>query len=147
MALEYELTLEGSIPVEQLATRAVPEEHPTGTPELLSADLYDRYGFELTILAGENGYVSASSDTGMWEWEPTAFTSIGFRMDKFADFTWEVTNMLTVVRRVLQTGEENAVLVLNSDVLLFTRFGGELVKHRREPWWDHYAGANEILPG
>ena len=149
MALEYDLTLGAATPVEQLAERAVPEaeERPTGTPRLLSADLYNRYGFELTILAGQNGYVSATSDTGMWEWEPKDYVSVGFRMDKFADFEWEVANMLTVVRRVLQSGNEDAAFVLNGDVLLFTRFGGELVKYRRDGWWTSYAAANDLIPG
>jgi hypothetical protein len=67
-------------------------------------------------------------------------------MDKFADFRWEVVNMLTVVRRVLDSGPEDCALILNGDVLLLARFDGVLVKHRRS-WWDSYPGADDVIPG
>ncbi|PRY27989.1 SitI3 family protein [Pseudosporangium ferrugineum] len=149
MALEYELTLAGTTPVEVLAERALPdpEERPTGTPPLLSAALWDRYGFMVTVLAGQDGYVSAGADSGMWEWEPGAYVSLSFRLDKFADLDREVTEMLTIVRRVLDSGPEDSTFTLNGDVLLFARFGGELVKHRRESWWSSYASADSIIAG
>lgn len=55
--------------------------------------------------------------------------------------------MLTAVQRVLETGPEDAVLVLNGDVLLLARFGGVLTKHRRDTWWGHHAGATDVVPG
>ena len=150
MALEYRLTLAGDIPVEQVGRRAFPQpdERPTGTPPVLAADFLERYGFSVTVRAGREGYVDVETDNGgSWEWEPEEYVNLGFRMDKFADSQWNVTNMLTVVRRVLQSGDEDAAFVLNGDVLLFTRFGGELVKHRREGWWTSYAAANDLIPG
>jgi len=149
MSLDYRLTLAGSTPIEQVAERALPEpgERPIGVPPILSADLYDQYGFGVTIRAGRNGYVDVVADEGSWEWEPEDYVAIGFDVDKFADMQWVATNMLTVVRRVLATGPEDAALVQNSDVLLLTRFGGVLVKHRRDRWWGHYVGANQLIPG
>ncbi len=147
MALEYRLTLAGTTPVDEVAARALPnlEERPTGTPPLLSKALFDRYGFLLTIHAGSDAYFDAMSDDGPWEWEPEAYVAVGFRMDKFADFRWEVRNMLTIVRRVLDTGTENAALVFNGDVLLLARFDGVLTKHRRS-WWDSYPDADQVIP-
>ena len=149
MAIEYRLTLAGNTPVEQVAERALPDldERPTGTPPLLAADLYQRYGFDLTIRAGQNGYFDAESDNGMWEWEPEAYVAVTFRMEKNADTDRALINMLTVVRRLLDTGPEDAVLVLNGNWLLFTRFGGALTKHRREVWWENYPVVNDVIRG
>jgi len=149
MAIEYRLILAGSTPVEQVAERALPEpdERPTGTAPLLAADLYDRYGFEVAIRAGQNGYFGVESENGMWEWAPTTYVAVTFRMKKNTDPEPGLLNLLTVVRRVLESGPEDAALILNDNWLLFTRFGGALVKHRRDAWWNHYAGANEALPG
>ena len=149
MALEYRLTLSSETPVDQVAQRAFPDpaERPKGTPPLLSADLYDRFGFEVSMRAGRNGYVDVESDDGSWEWEPDAYVSATFRMDKFADESWTVTNMLTIVRRVLDTGPEDAAFVFNGDILLFTRFGGVVRKHRRETWWSGEPTAGGLIPG
>src|SRR5262249_21297619 len=122
MAIEYRMTLACGTPVELLAERAfpAPEERPTGAPPLLSATLFDRYGFQVHLAAGENGYLDADG----WEWKPPAYVSINFRFDKFADREWVVTNMITAVRRVLTTGPEDAAFIFNGDVLLLTRFYG-----------------------
>jgi hypothetical protein len=149
MAIEYRLVLSDSTPVERVAERALPDpdERPTGTPALLAADLYDRYGFEVTVRAGQNGYFEAESDIGVWEWEPALYVAVTFRMEKNTDPDRSVPNILAVVRRVLDTGSEDAALILNDNWLLFTRFGDTLVKNRRDTWWNHYPGADEQLPG
>lgn len=148
MAIEYELTLAGHTDVEDVARRAFPQpaELPTGAVPLLSADLVARYGFGVTVLAEQDGYVEGESDDGMWTWEPGPGVVLSFRMDKFTDPTRNVTSMLTAVRRVLGTGPEDASLTLNSDVLLFVRSAGVVTKHRRE-WWSNYAGADAIIGG
>ena len=149
MALEYELTLCGDIPVEMIARRAFPDEseRPTGTPSLLSVALYEKLGFAVSVVSGTNGYVEGSADDGRWEWEPAKFVSLTFHMDKSANPHWKIANMIEVVRRVLDNGTEDAALTQNGDVLLLTRFDGVLVKHRREGWWDHYPAAGTALPG
>jgi len=155
MAIEYRLTLAGNTPIEQVAQRALPDpaerpepvERPTGAPPLLDADLYDRYGFDLTIRAGRNGYYEVESDDGSWEWEPEDYVDVTFRMGKEFDLNQAVINMLTIIRRILDTGSEDAALILNGDVLLFTRFDGILVKHDRQAWWDHYSTTHDIIPG
>jgi hypothetical protein len=55
--------------------------------------------------------------------------------------------MLTVVRRILDTGPEDATFDFNGDILLFARRNGELTKHRRETWWEHYSSGNQLIPG
>jgi hypothetical protein len=149
MATEYRLTLAGSTPAEQVAERAlpVPDERPTGTPRLLAADLYDRYGFEVTVRTGENGYFDAESDSGMWEWEPPTYVAVTFRMGQDADPDRAPADMLQIVRRVLQTGPEDAALVLNGNWLLLTRHDGVLTKHRRDAWWKTYPAADDLIPG
>ncbi|MEV4639146.1 SitI3 family protein [Actinoplanes sp. NPDC049548] len=149
MAIEYRLTLAGTTQFEGVAERALPDpgERPVGTGSPLSVDLFRDLGFAVFVATGRNGYLDVESDEGPWEWEPDFYVSVTFRMDKEADPQWKVANMLTVVRRVLDTGSEDAVLVLNGDYVLLTRFGGELVKHRREGWWTSYAAADSIIPG
>ena len=147
MATEYRLTLAGSTPAEQVAERALPDpvDRPTGTPHLLAADLYDRYGFEVTVRAGENGYYDAESDNGMWEWEPAAYVAVTFRLEANADSDRALVAMVLAVRRVLQTGPEDVALVLNGNWLLLTRCDGVVVKHRRDKWWGTYAAANDLI--
>jgi hypothetical protein len=149
MAIEYGLVLSGDSPIGWLAGRAFPDpdERPVGTPPLLTADLYDRYGFDVTILAGRNGYVEIETEAGVREWEPDPYSELTFRMEKNVDSVRSVINMITVVRRVLDTGPEDAALTLNGDTLLLTRFGGTLTKHGSEGWWTSYADADHVLPG
>ncbi|MBG0560109.1 SitI3 family protein [Actinoplanes aureus] len=149
MSLDCRLTLAGKTTLEHLAQRALPDldERPTGDPLLLSADLHDRYGFDVDVYAGEHGYIDVVSDQGSWVWKPESYVSVSFDLDTSAGFGRLVTNMLTIVRRVLDTGTEDAAFIFNGDILLLTRFDGVLVKHRRDSWWNHYPGANEALPG
>jgi len=149
MALEYRLTLAGETPVDLVAERAFPEpaERPTGIAPRLFADHKDQYGFSVTMVAGQGGYLALDTGDGWWEWEPESYVRVNFRLDKFADIRWVVTNMLTVVRRVLDTGPEDATLDFNGDVLLLARRDGTLTKHHRDTWWEHYAGADQLIPG
>ncbi|MEU4159797.1 SitI3 family protein [Actinoplanes sp. NPDC026670] len=150
MALVYDLILIGDNSVEQVAERALPnpDERPTGTPPLLrSADLHERYGFNVSVLSRDIGYVAAESDNGMWEFEPDAHIAVTFYLDKSAELDWSITNMLTVIRRLLDSGDEDALLILDGDFLLLTRFGGTLTKHRRATWWDHFPTADETITG
>jgi hypothetical protein len=149
MSLDYRLTLAGSTPVEQVAERALPDfdERPVGTAPLLSVNLADRYGFDVSVRAGRSGYVDALSDDGQWEWEPDEYVNVSFHVDKVTDMEQVAINLLTVVRRVLNTGPEDATLVLNGDILLLARFQGVLVKHNREKWWSHYPAAEQLIPG
>ncbi|MCO8273020.1 SitI3 family protein [Actinoplanes sp. TRM 88003] len=150
MAIEYDLILAGDTPAEQVAARAFPEhdERPDGPGPLLVAVVNERYGFAATIRSGGSRYVEVLTDQGSWEWEPEPAASVGFRMDKeVPDVAWQVTNMLTVVRRVLATGAEDAAFSFNGDILLLSRLNGVLTKHRRDKWWANYPGANDALPG
>jgi hypothetical protein len=46
---------------------------------------------------------------------------------------------------VPQTGAEDAAFVVNSDVLLFARLSGEIVKHNRGRWWSYRPGADQLI--
>lgn len=149
MALEYRLTLAGDTPVGEVAERAFPEpsERPIGIAPQLTADHKQAYGFDVTVQAGRDGYLDLETDDGSWEWEPASYVRVAFRLDKFADARWAVTNVLTVVRRVLDTGPEDATFDFNGDLLLFARRDGELTKHRRETWWERYSSGSQLIPG
>jgi hypothetical protein len=149
MSIDYDLTLAGSTPIEQVAERAFPAsaERPSGIAPLLSADLNNRYGFVATVVGGQRGYVDVLADGGSWTWEPETYRQVGFSLDDDADRHWAIINMLTVVRQVLITGNEDAVLVLNSDILLLARVGGQVTMHHQPDWWTRYAGASDVLQG
>ena len=149
MSIDYRLTLAGPTPVEQVAARAFtePAERPTGTVPRLFAALQEEYGFDVTVYAGKDGYLDAASDNGQWEWEPEAYVSVTFTLDKSADRDRAVENLSAVVRRILITGAEDAAFDLNGDILLFTRFDGALVKHNRDSWWSRHAAADQLIPG
>ncbi|GAB7048356.1 SitI3 family protein [Catenuloplanes indicus] len=148
MAIQYTLTLAAALSVAELAARAMPEpaHRPIGRDGLATADLYDSHGFALTVLTGKtNGYVEADSDLGVFEWEPADYSLVMFDLGKADRLARPLAAMLTVVRRVLDSGDEDAVLVENDDVLLFKRFGGVLVKHGRPGFWGHYPGLDELI--
>ncbi|MEV6850467.1 SitI3 family protein [Actinoplanes sp. NPDC051411] len=148
MAIEYGLTLAGDTTAEQVAVRAlpVPVQRPPEIAPVLSADLRESHGFTVTLLATKHGYVEAESDDGLFEWEPESYVAVGFRIDKDADREWAIVNMLTIVWRVLATGDEDASLVLNGDLLVLSRLGGVLVKHHRDDWWASYPASNAVFP-
>jgi hypothetical protein len=81
----------------------------------------------------------------LWEWEPETYVSVAFRVSKEAAHEWAVVNLLTIVRRVLETGSEDAALVFNGDLLLLTRIDGVLAKHNRAGWWSSYPATNAVF--
>lgn len=146
--MRYTLTLAAALSAEELAARAMPEpaHRPTGRPGLATADLYDSHGFALTVVTGkQNGYVEADSDLGVFEWEPADYSLVTFDLGKTDEIGRALAAVLTVVRRVLDSGDEDAVLVENDDVLLLKRFGGVLVKHGRADFWEHHAGLDDLV--
>ena len=149
MALEYRLTLAGNTPVNVVAARAFPEanERPAGIAPQLAVDHKEKYGFDVTIVAGRDGYLDLQTDDGSWEWEPESYVGVGFQLDPFADARAVVTNMLTVIRLILVSGPEDATLDFNGDILLLARCNGELTKHRRSTWWERYSSGNQLIPG
>jgi len=149
VALEYRLILAGETPVNQVAERAFPEpgDRPTGVASRLTADHQQKYGFGTTIATGRDGYFDLEADGESWEWEPESYTRVEFRLDKSADPLWAVTNMLAVIRRLLDTGPEDATFDFNGDLLLFVRRNAELTKHRRATWWERYSAGNQLIPG
>ena len=147
MAIEYRLTLAGSVPMEQVAALAAPEgvEESTrpGYPRLLGADLQHTSGYTISIYAGSNGYFDAEDDGSQWEWEPDTYVNIVFHMPKDDTLHNATPDMLTAVARVLAGRPEDAALVLNGNWLVLTRTAGTLTKHQPE-WWDNY-GTKDLL--
>ncbi|GAB7052849.1 SitI3 family protein [Catenuloplanes indicus] len=152
MGIEYRLTLAGAVPADEVAMRAMPEvaDRPVGSPALLSADLYDSHGFFFTIVPRKRGSVAAEADDGMWTWDLSENVMVSFDMDKFDEAEQgerALAAMLVVVGRVLGSGDEDAALTLNGDVLLLTRLGGVTAKHSRAAWWEHHAAIGDIIQG
>jgi hypothetical protein len=149
MALEYDLTLLTDASPEQVAERAFPGQPTTPWEHLLTIDLYDSHGFEVTIRRDDSGYDGGVGDDGNWEWEhDRAAVRVAFRLDK-GDRRHRATLRLTrAVARVLATGEEDAIFRINGDTLLLTRLDGVQRKHHRATWWDSGdTTTNEIIPG
>jgi hypothetical protein len=148
MSIEYRLTLAGDIPLEQVAELAAPDATETSTmsgKRMLSAPLYEEYGYVVDITSGSHGYYDAEDDDGsLWIWEPDTYVDVNFHMRK-DDLTDKGTpNMLATVARVLAGRTEDAALVLNSNWLLLTRVGGTLRKHR-PTWWSHHDVDDDII--
>ncbi|MEV0611066.1 SitI3 family protein [Polymorphospora rubra] len=148
MAIEYRLTLEGDIPLEQVAALAAPEatEAPASpeAPRLFTADLYERYGYAVSVYAGRNGYYDAEDDGSDWEWEPETYVNVSFRMAKNDPSEKGTPNMVAAVARILAGQPEDAALVLNGNWLLLTRVIGAIRKSRQS-WWTTY-DADKFIP-
>jgi hypothetical protein len=149
MSLSYRLTLAGHITTDQLAERAFPDpkERPSGPGPTLFVDLHETHGFDVAVRSGRNGHVDAGTDDGDWEWEPDPFAAVSFDIDDVTDRKQLAANLMTVVRRILETGPEDAALVINGDYLLIGRFGGRVVKHSRDRWWSYYPEADAMITG
>jgi hypothetical protein len=150
MSLSYRLTLAGDSTAAEIAERAFPDpdEQPSGSGTTLSADLYDTYGFGVTVRTGRNGYVDAGADEiGQWEWKPDPYVALSFDIDDDIDRKQLAANLVTVVKRVLATGPEDAAFVVNGDYLLVARFGGQVVKHNHDRWWTYYPEADQVISG
>ncbi|MBN1174043.1 MAG: hypothetical protein JXA67_17855 [Micromonosporaceae bacterium] len=150
MALEYRLTLAGQIPLADLAARAFPDpvERPTPYGAILTRDLYDRFGFGVSILGERHDIVEAEADAGLWGWDLDASVDLTFRMGKDPDRReLGVRSMLEAVGRVLESGSEDAALTLNGDLLLLTRMDGAVSKHNQATWWNHYPFTPSIIAG
>ena len=151
MALEYRLTLAGAVAMGEVAARALPDPAdqltPTPSGQVLSADLDERYGFSVDVVADDHGYYRAPTETGDWEWEPDTAVDLTFEMTKEADrFAEALRHAITAIARVLASGPEDAALMLSGDLLLLTRVDGVITKYR-PTWWEHHPWANEIIPG
>jgi hypothetical protein len=149
MALEYKLVLIGATSQEQVALRAFPdaEDQFVERPPLITADLRQRRGFQVTIRAKASDYIEVETNDGMWDRKLQDHVSVTFRMDESAESDWYITNMITVVHQLLSTGSEDALLILDHDTLLLARLDGALIKHDRSAWWDHFPEADQVISG
>lgn len=138
MATEYQLMIAARLPVEQVAERAFPsvEMRSVGPSSPLGADLRDEYGFGVTIHAGQNGYLEAESDDGMWEWDPEDYVMVTFHVREESMTGPPLIAMLAAVGRVLETGSEDLSLDLNGSWLILTRIDGVVARHKVAEWWD-----------
>ncbi|MFI6759984.1 SitI3 family protein [Micromonospora sp. NPDC050417] len=138
MAIEYRLTLAGDIPLEDVARLAAPDatERLTKSGKRMLTSALDERGYVVDVTAGSGGYYDAEDDGSQWVWEPDAYVDIDFRMDKDTLSDKGIPNMLTTVARVLADRTEDAVLVMNGNWLLLTRFSGVLRKHNLTEWYD-----------
>ncbi|MEU1813096.1 SitI3 family protein [Micromonospora aurantiaca (nom. illeg.)] len=140
MAVEYRLTLAGSIPLEQvaeLAASAAVETYTASGGRRLSADLNDEHGYVMDITGGRHGYYSAEDDGGsLWRWEPETYVDVTFYMRKDTPVDKGKPRMLATVARILAGRAEDVALTLNGDVLMLTRVAGTVQKHNTDGWYD-----------
>jgi hypothetical protein len=149
MSVDYNLTLATDATAAQVAGRAMPDQvdWTHGVGSTLSANLYQTLGLDLSVLSDRHGYVDATSDEGSFEWEPDPLVTVIFDLAGPASPRQAAANMINIVRRLMETGTEDATLVVNGDLLLLARFDGKLVKHNRERWWRHYPEADQVIFG
>ncbi|MEH1026725.1 SitI3 family protein [Micromonospora profundi] len=140
MAVEYQLTLAGDIPLDQVAELAAPGAVETSTASggrMLSADLNDEHGYVVDITGGRHGYYGAQDDGGaLWQWEPETYVDVSFYMRKDTLVEKGKPHMLATVARVLAARAEDAALTFNYDVLMLTRVAGVIQKHNIDGWYD-----------
>jgi hypothetical protein len=131
MAIEYRLILEGEIPPEAMARGAFPEPSDLPAPEVAGRntiwDLWDRFGFIMQTRISEDGDFSGESDGAVFFWRPARYTVLYFRLDKFSDFN-PTENVKTIVSRVLESGDEDAAVLQNGDIIVL-RLAGKLTKY------------------
>ncbi|GIE77899.1 hypothetical protein Aph02nite_38490 [Actinoplanes philippinensis] len=149
MALEYKIALIGASSEAEIAERGFPDptDQLTEVPPLLSADFKERYGFHVTILARDEAYIEVECNEGTWSQQIQGHVSLTFRMDGSADPQWYIANLIAVVRRLLETGNEDFLLILDHDTLLLARLAETLTKHDRVGWWDHFPAADAMIAG
>ncbi|GIF35922.1 SitI3 family protein [Actinoplanes xinjiangensis] len=149
MSLDYTLTLASGATAAQIAARMPPEqpEWTPGTGSVLTADLYQTLGIDISLWADRHGYVDAMSDEGLFEWEPDPLVTVIFNLDGPIDREQAAANMIKIVHGLLESGPEDATLVINGDLLLVARFDGKIAKHNRERWWSAYPAADRVIPG
>ncbi|GAA1604895.1 SitI3 family protein [Actinoplanes couchii] len=149
MSLDYRLTLATGLTAAQIAERALlPVEAVSwGDGRALGANLSGTLGVDVTLRSARHGYVDADTDGEPLEWEPGPFVAITFGLGGSVRSGQAAANMIAVVRRVLETGPEDAALVVNGDYLLVARFGGHLVKHNHARWWSAHPAADAVIGG
>jgi hypothetical protein len=147
MPTEFQLVIETAAGPAELAARAFPgaEESFSGPSTLLSADLYAEYGFGLSVLHAGNGYFDTDPVRGTGPWQPERYTVFVFGLENSSSDR-AIVNMVAAVNRVLTSGTEDVIFVLNSDWLLLDRTGGVLTR-RRPDWWDNYPAAERLIDG
>ncbi|MFG1775992.1 SitI3 family protein [Micromonospora sp. NPDC049048] len=148
MAIEFQLTLAGEIPLDEVALLAAPNAVETRTASgnrMLTSALNEECGFVVDITGGTHGYYEAEDDDGsLWVWEPDTYVDIGFYMRKDVLGDKGIPSMLATTARVLSERTEDAALLFNHDQLLLTRVAGSLRKHR-PTWWSHHEADDQIV--
>jgi hypothetical protein len=139
MAIEYSLILDGEVPPAAIASRAFPE--PSDLPPAqmnglnTAWDFWNRFGFIMQTRTSEDGYFEGENDGALFSWEPQRYTVLYFRLDKFSDLARTTDVVQTIVSRVLGSGQEDAAVVHNGQIIL-RRQNGELTKFGEGNAWN-----------
>lgn len=150
MAMSFMLTLAGTTSVDELIARAFPD--PATRPEFgpageaFSADLRREAGFSVSVMEGTDGYVDATVLGAAWLWEPPTYTSLQFRWAPGADPKRATRAMVAIVKRVLDSGEEDAAFVSDTEALLLRRDENGTVRFSEDDFWREAGAAADEAP-
>lgn len=140
MALDYKAIVLGRTTPEQMAARLYPDD--TDRPrfdvsrKLWVGDDRPRRGYTLYIVRRKDGYVDASEGhDGPWiEKELPAHLQVEFVLDKERPGSIVNPAVLEKLARLLETGDEDVMVIQNGDILLLRRSDGELKRYRAGFW-------------
>ena len=140
MALDYALTIAGTIPLQQILERAFPTgaERPGVEHQgkvWIAKDLFERHGFDMRWRNATNGYHSVDMNGQTWTWEPKEYTRVSFRLNKSFDRKRALATVQKVVSRLLASGTEDMALLFNGEVLLVLRMSGDLRRYGAAREW------------
>jgi hypothetical protein len=150
MSVVYRLVLVGEPPVDEVAAILVADiaDQPRRVDDssYLKANLSDKYGLWIDLVARSNGYYEADTDDDqILELELVSAVDIDFTMDKEDIVGKGIPSMLAMVASVLRNSSEDVIFLDAGGWLLLTRTDGVIRKYHRNSWWDHYGFANDII--
>lgn len=141
MALEYSLKLIGQLDINQIAEDILSNEEQNIMEhekiDLITIPLYESQGFSIQIYNGTNGYYHYLNSKNIYEIkELKEYTAISFRFDKFFDNIKAKNNMLSFVIKILKANAQDALLLFNSNNLIFERTNGILLIDKKMDFWE-----------
>ena len=123
MAIEYALVVPGETSVEEMWRRLhEAQTEPTVRNGVWSADEWNTSGYLISVHRGFDGYF----EVGDWIREFDQYLNVGFRENSDGSPPVLARNLLGLVQRVLDSGDEDLWLSVNGEELILERVDGEV---------------------
>jgi hypothetical protein len=140
MAIDITATVLEKIDPAEIVARLYPDEATRPRFEVhgqvLIGDDRPGRGYTLYVAQGEDGYVEATAgdDGPVITKEPGEYGDVEFVLDKFKEPSVVDAAVLDMLARLLETGDEDVVVVQNGQILLLSRCDGELRRYEAGFW-------------